>query len=316
MAPAGFPLTRRQALAGGAALAVAGPLAAGPGPAAASTMHTLVVGGIAVSVLSDGHLDLPRANFGRDLDPAVLEAALKASGATGERVKSATNVTLVRTGSELVLIDAGAGRYFMDTAGKLSESLEAAGVDPGSVTKVVFTHGHPDHMWGTFDDFDDGLRFPNAQYLVCEAEWALWMTGDPTGKVPADRQSFIPGAKRSLTALKDRIKTFKPGAELAPGLSAVDTAGHTQGHTSILVAAAGQQLMVLGDALTNTVISVQHPEWKPAADHEPDRAIATRKALLDRLATDKVQVIGYHFPFPGVGRIERSPAGFRYLAGS
>jgi glyoxylase-like metal-dependent hydrolase (beta-lactamase superfamily II) len=80
------------------------------------------------------------------------------------------NVTLVRTLTETILIDVGAGPHFMPGAGTLAENMEAAGIDRKSITKVVFTHAHPDHIWGVLDDFDDAPMFPNASYVISSAE--------------------------------------------------------------------------------------------------------------------------------------------------
>ena len=85
-----------------------------------------------------------------------------------------TNAVLVKTGNERVLIDAGSGPNFQPTAGKLQENLEAAGIAPEQITKVVFTHAHADHLWGAIDDFGDGDRFPNASYVISAAEWDFW----------------------------------------------------------------------------------------------------------------------------------------------
>lgn len=307
--------SRRQVLQSAGVLAAAAglPGLVGAGSAlAAAVSHKVRLGGHEITVISDGHLTLPRQMVARDGANAEIEAAMKAAGQTGERLVSPTNVTLIRTGSELILVDVGAGKNFMDTAGKLADNMQAAGIDPEKITRVVYTHGHPDHIWGTLDDLDD-IRFPNASFWISEAEWNFWMGPDVLTKLPEDRHSFAAGAKRQLTGVKDKIKTFKPGADIAPGIRAIDTGGHTQGHVSIEITAGKEALVVLGDALTHPIISFAYPQWKPLSDHEPDRAIATRKALLDRLAADKARVIGYHLPFPGHGMVEKAGAAYRYV---
>ena len=251
--------------------------------------------------------------FGIDRSDAERQAAFAAAGTSGDSVRASVNITLVKRGRDLTLIDAGAGPNFIDTTGKLADSLTAAGIDPKAITTVILTHGHPDHLWGAVDEFDDSVRFPNARFIVSEAEWALWMTGDPTAKLPADRQNFIPGAKRNLGFLKDRITTIKSGASIAPGIAAIDTSGHTQGHISIALSSGTATAIVLADALIHPLISFAHPDWKLGADHEPDRAVATRKALLDRLATDKTPIIGYHLPFPGLGIVEKRGSAYAYV---
>jgi glyoxylase-like metal-dependent hydrolase (beta-lactamase superfamily II) len=302
--------TRRQLLLAGGGLALAlGPIALAD-RARASAVQTFKHGGHEVSVISDGHLLLPRAMVAQG--NAEIEAAMAAAGQTGERIQSPTNVTLIRSGGELILVDVGSGKNFMETAGRLADNLQSAGIDATKVTKVVYTHAHPDHIWGTLDDFDDP-RFANASHWISEQEWNFWMSPDVLTRLPEDRHSFAAGAKRQLTGVKDKIKTFKPGDDIAPGIRAIDTGGHTQGHVSIEIAAPSGPLIVLGDALTHPIVSFAYPQWKPVSDHEPDRAVATRKALLDRLAAEKARIIGYHLPFPGHGMVERAGGAFRFV---
>jgi glyoxylase-like metal-dependent hydrolase (beta-lactamase superfamily II) len=94
----------------------------------------------------------------------------------------------------------------------------------------------------------------------------------------------------------------------------LDTSGHTAGHVSVELPAGRDGLVVLGDALTHPVISFAHPDWMPAADHhDPQRAAAMRRALLDKLATGRQRIIGFHLPFPGIGIVERSGSAYRFV---
>jgi glyoxylase-like metal-dependent hydrolase (beta-lactamase superfamily II) len=202
----------------------------------------------------------------------------------------------------------------MRAAGKLLANMEAAGIDKASITKVVFTHAHPDHIWGTLDDFDESPNFPNASYVIAAAEWNFWTSDDAASKLPQDRQNFAPGAKRNLMRIKDRIKTIRPDEDAASGLRAIDTAGHTAGHIAIEITSGRETILVVGDALAHPVIAFAHPDWRPAADHhDADQAVAVRKRLLDRLATDRTPIIGYHLPFPGRGLVERVGSAYRYV---
>jgi glyoxylase-like metal-dependent hydrolase (beta-lactamase superfamily II) len=286
----------------------------GPGDttAHAAGAHRFVHGEFEITVASDGHLTLAASAFARNVEPSQLAAVLKLTDQSNQ-VNAPTNVTLVRTKSDLILIDVGAGPNFMPTAGRLVDNLAALGVDRKEVTKIVFTHGHPDHLWGAIDEFEDAPTFPNASYVISAAEWNLWMADDVLTKIPADRQNFAPGAKRNLTRIKDKIRTIKPGEDIVAGMRAIDTRGHTQGHVSIEIAGSREPLIVLGDALTHPVISFKYPGWTPAADHEPELGVATRMRLLDRLASDRNPIIGYHLPFPGLGRIERRDGAFAFV---
>ncbi|MDO8876272.1 MAG: MBL fold metallo-hydrolase [Pseudolabrys sp.] len=300
-------LTRRALLAATAATAAAHAL-----PAYAAAPHTFKHGVFEVTVVSDGHLVLPTSFLAPNATPDERAALLKAAGQTGETYQSPTNITLVRSGADLILIDMGSGDRFMPTAGKLWDNLKSAGIDKSAITKVIFTHGHPDHLWGAVDELDD-LMLPKAAFYVGEAEWNFWNSDDAVRGLPAERAGFVTGARRNYAAIKERVKTLKAGDEIVTGLSLVPTPGHTQGHMAVALA-GGDGLIVGGDVLTHPLISFAHPAWRPLADHVPDQAADTRKKLLDRLATDRSRLIAFHLPYPGVGTVERKDGAYRFVA--
>ena len=280
-------------------------------PAFAAAPYSFRHGDFEIAVVSDGHLVLPTSFLAPDA-PAIERAALlKVTGETGEQYNSPTNVTLIRTARDLILIDMGSGDRFMPSAGKLWDNLKAAGFDKSKITKVIFTHGHPDHLWGTVDELDE-LVTPDAKFFVASGEWDFWTGDNAMRGLPPERAGFVTGARRNYAAIKDKVKMVKPGDEVVAGLRLIDTPGHTQGHVSLELAGANG-LLVGGDALTHPLISFQHPEWKPTADHVPEQAVATRRKLLDRLAADRSKLIGFHLPYPGVGIVERKDLAYRFV---
>ena len=298
--------TRRTLLAATAAAVAARAL-----PAFAAAPHSFKHGAFEVTVVSDGHLVLPINFLAANAPPDERAALLKAAGQTGEQYQSPTNVTLIRSGSDLILVDMGSGDRFMPTAGKLWDNLKTAGIDKGTITKVIFTHGHPDHLWGAVDELDD-LVTPDATFYVSAREWDFWNGDDAMRGLPAERAGFVTGARRNYAAIKGKVKMVKPGDDVVSGLSVVDTPGHTQGHVSLALA-GGDGLIVGGDTLTHPLISFEHPEWRPAADHVPEQAADTRRKLLDRLVADKSKLIGFHLPYPGVGTVERKGNAWRFV---
>lgn len=306
----GMQPTRRHVLQALAATGAA-PWLHARAHAASASSYACTLGELEIMIVSDGYLTIPARALARNVPEAEIKARI---GQAADLVSPVINVTLVRTPTELVLIDVGAGPHFMPTAGKLAENMEAAGIDRKAVTKVVFTHAHPDHLWGALDDFDNEPMFPNASYVISAAEWNFWMAGNVISRLPEDRQNFAPGAQRNLNAIKDKLRTINPGDDIAAGIRAIDSSGHTPGHLSIELASGNDAVIVLADALTHPTISFAHPEWQPAGDHyDPERAVATRKALLARLASDRTRVIGYHLPFPGLGRVDRGGTAYRFV---
>jgi glyoxylase-like metal-dependent hydrolase (beta-lactamase superfamily II) len=299
-------LSRRTLLA-----ATAASIATRALPASAAAPYSFKHGAFEVEVVSDGHLVLPTSFLAPDAPPAERDALLRAAGETGEQYNSPTNITLIRTTNDLILVDMGSGDRFMPSAGKLWDNLKAADIDKTKITKVIFTHGHPDHLWGAVDELDD-LATPDATFFVASAEWDFWSGDNATQGLPSERAGFVTGARRNYSAIKDKVKMVKPGDEVVAGLRLIDTPGHTQGHVSLELAGA-DGLIVGGDVLTHPLISFQHPEWRPTADHVPEQAVATRRRLLDRLAADRSKLIGFHLPYPGVGTVERMDGAYRFV---
>jgi len=302
-------LTRRDVLLGAAAAAAA---SAGSVTAHAAPPHRLTVGAFELTVVSDGHLVLPASFLAPDAPEADRAALLTEAGVTGNEFQSPTNCTLIRAGRELILVDTGSGPHFMPTAGKLADNLATAGIERDAITMVVYTHGHPDHLRGVVDEFDEPV-LPKARYVVAAAEWDFWHGANALSGLPPERAGFVTGARRSFAHIKDKVRMVKPGDDVVTGVRVLATPGHTQGHVSLEVA-GGDGLVIGGDALTHALISFRHPEWRPQADHVPDLAAATRARLLDRLATDRMKLIGFHLPWPGVGHVERKDRAYRFVA--
>jgi glyoxylase-like metal-dependent hydrolase (beta-lactamase superfamily II) len=315
-------LSRRAVLkAGGAALKAGGVLAAGrllgagaAAPALAEpATHRLGVGGQELLILSDGHLIVPTRVLARDVPEAELASFLASEGVGPQRVKFHINVALLLRGDEYVLIDAGSGGTWEPTAGRLAENLEAAGIKPEQVSQIVLTHAHPDHIWGLIDELDDSLRFPRAQYWVSAREFDFWTLGE-AARLVGPIEGIAAGAKRVFKAIEAKTRRLTPGAEILPGLVAIDSAGHTPGHISLLLTSGSDKLLITADAVQNRHVAFAHPDWQPAADMDGLRAAQSRRRILDLAATDKLHVLCYHLPFPGLGRVEKKGAAFAWVA--
>lgn len=277
--------------------------------------RSLELGGAELTVVSDGHMTLPIGFVLPDVPRAELDAFLAAHGLPVNEITPDCNITILRSGDRLVVFDAGAGSNFMSTAGRLAENLTEAGIDPADVTDVVFTHGHPDHLWGVVDDFEE-LLFPEATFRMAAAEWDYWRAPGTLDATPEERKTFVVGAQNRLTAIEDRVELFQPGDEVVPGVEAMDTAGHTPGHISLVVHGSGDPVIVTGDALSHAAVSFERPSWRYGADQDPDAGIDTRLRLLDRIAAENLRIVGFHLPYPGVGRAEKDGLAYRFVAES
>jgi glyoxylase-like metal-dependent hydrolase (beta-lactamase superfamily II) len=306
------PISRREALAGAAALAG---MAALPGAVWAQPKpHSFKQGDLEIVVVTDGQLVLPAEVVAPDAPPEELKALLASMGQGPAEVRAETNAVLIRTGSDLILVDTGAGASFGATAGKLPETLGAAGVDAGSITKVVFTHAHLDHIGGSTVT-GDALRYPNASYYIGAVERDFWMDPGLLSRMPQEMQGLVTGAQQNLMAMKDRLTLLKSGDEIVSGVRVLDTPGHTPGHMSLELD-GNEVVLITGDAITNPVVFFAHPEWRFGFDADPAVAVETRRKMLDRAAAERIKLLGYHWPYPGLGYAERKDGAFRYTPAS
>ncbi|MDS9468812.1 MBL fold metallo-hydrolase [Paracoccus sp. MBLB3053] len=281
--------------------------------AQAQPVHSLRHGRFEITVLSDGFLTLPAEVLLPDATPEQRGPLLTALGgdASGARVQA--NVPVIRAGDDLILIDNGAGGNFQPSTGRLEDNLKAAGIEPARITKVILTHAHPDHSGATLGD-DGKLRYPNAHYYVGRKEWDFWTDPQFETHNAAALHGFALGAKRDLLAVEDRLTLLRDGDEIVAGLSVNETPGHTPGHISVELAGS-EPLLITGDACTHDVIFFAHPGWHFGFDTDPELALSNRQKLLDRAASERLKLLGYHWSYPGIGRAERHDGAYRFVPG-
>ena len=300
--------TRRQLLLGAAATTVSLAL---PRHVLAAPAHTFTHGAFDITVVSDGMLMLPPEILLPDANAEERADFLKRLGGNEKGAAVQANIPLIRHGNDLILIDTGAGPYFQASAGRLAENLNTVGIKPEEITKVVFTHVHPDHSGGTTTS-DGKVLFPNAHYYVGEAEAAFWTDPAFETRQPAPLHGFAKGAQRDLGAVEDRLTLVKSGDEIVPGMAVLPTLGHTPGHLSLELAGDGN-LLVTGDACTSDTIFFARPDWHFGFDTDAEIALKSRQTLLGRAASEKIKMLGYHWTYPGVGYAERNGAAYRFV---
>ena len=312
-------LTRRSfgLAAAGAVLAPALPAAAKEPPAGmqAPGIYRLKVGAYEVTVLNDGSAALPTKYFSGDADGAV-KLLQNAFAPSTEVAPTTFNAWLINTGDKLILVDTGYSNAIGPKAGHLPKTLAAAGVNPSDIDAVVITHVHPDHCLGLLTP-DKQIAFPNATVHVNGDEYVWWLEGDV--KIPEGKPFFKDLFEGGRAAFKPyieakKVQTFKDGAELAPGVVAVLAAGHTVGHTMVRIApSGGDQLLLWTDIVHSTALQFPEPERGIAFDFDPPKAIATRKKVMDMVATDRMLIAGTHIGFPGVGHVAKADTGYAFV---
>ena len=302
----------RRAVVGGLAAGLVG--GASQPVFAQAAPHRVKFGDAEVIVISDGELSLSASYALPTTAPAEVTALLSGRAVRTDAIQAAVNVVVVRMPGALIVIDSGGTSDFMPTLGSFADRLEAAGIKAADVTHVIFTHAHADHLWGVIDPLDDDTRFPNARHFISAVERDYWLKPGLENEVPDAVKGTTIGTQRRMKMLAKRFEVTTADAEIAPGITPIETAGHTPGHLSMHLQFGGTSLIVGGDAIGHAIVSFERPSWQWGPDVDPAKGVSARLRLLDQLATDRSMLLGYHLPWPGIGRVERKDGAFRFVA--
>lgn len=277
------------------------------------------VGKAEVTVLSDGYRRFPLPDgLVTNATREEVERALAAAEMPPGEMTIHFNPVVIRTDDTTLLIDTGNGPHAADekdsTRGMLMESLTEAGMAPDEIDTVVISHFHGDHINGLLKA-DDTPAFPKANVLVPAAEWQFWNDAADDDSASPKIADTARAAQRIFAPIWPRVSVYEWDTELAPGLTAVATPGHTPGHTSFWLKSGGAKVFIQSDLTNNPALFVRHPEWHAAFDMDPDKAEAKRREILEKLSSENVLVQGFHFPFPACGRLEKCfDDGYRLVA--
>jgi glyoxylase-like metal-dependent hydrolase (beta-lactamase superfamily II) len=227
----------------------------------------------------------------------------------GEPISIPVNCFLLRTGDELLLVDAGCGVAFGSCAGQLVGSLRLAGFAPSDVTSILMTHLHVDHTGGLVDA-DGAAVFTRAQLHVSDVEAAYWRALAASG---ADPDLSTKAAGAALDAYGDRLSYFAQGARLHAGIESVPLPGHTPGHTGFMITDRGERLMIWGDIVHSTAVQFARPDYGYAADVDGAQGVETRRRMFAVAADTRLAIAGMHLPFPGMGGIAQAGGAFSFV---
>src|SRR5215470_919843 len=244
-----------------------------PGPdELVPSRYSLRVGVIDVLMVSDGVLPLPNWTFATNTDPAVRGAWFEDMFLPQDAFECGLNVVVVRSGGRTVLIDAGVGVEYPDfpRAGRLASRLVAAGIDPASLTDVVLTHLHMDHVGGLLADGLRGRLRPDVRVHLAAAEAEFWAKPDfsRTSMPPAVPDVLRSAAGRFLDEYRGRLQPFEAEYEVAPGVIVCRTGGHTPGHSMVRLESGHDRLTFAGDAVFP--VGFDHPDWHNGFEHDPE----------------------------------------------
>lgn len=236
---------------------------------------------------------------------------------------------LVQTADQRLVIDTGIGNDkdrvspgFNHCTSDFLERMTLAGWPPESVTGVVCTHLHVDHVgWNT--TLVDGSwvpTFPNAVYYFVGSEFEHWAryAEDPDAPLAYESQwarEMVDGAavfQDSVKPILDAglVKMVEPDATVAPGVRLVPSAGHTPAHVSVVIESGSESAVITGDMM-HSVLQIARPDWSSVLDTDLEAARVTRERLLSEWADSGTLVLGTHFGAPTGGRVSRHGSTYR-----
>jgi glyoxylase-like metal-dependent hydrolase (beta-lactamase superfamily II) len=297
-------------------------------------VKTFPLGALKISVLRDGALAFPNdaTIFGLNANPAAVAKVLTEAGVPADLIRLHIDTLLIRMPNSVVLFDSG---YGVAGQGVLLKSLALTGVTPNDITDILITHAHPDHVGGLVDAQGRSV-FSKAKIRMSTKEWTFMQSEAGVG-------AMVP-------AIRAQIRTFEPGQQILPGIKSVNLPGHTPGHVGYEIVSEGHKVLNVGDVVHSSIISLTRPDWTLAWDSDQAEAVRTRlkelreladgdrdelerarrevlqrltnvrtndpqqtrREVLQRLADTHELIFAPHFPFPGVGRIDRAGDGFRF----
>lgn len=270
-----------------------------------ATHYRFHVGDITATVVSDGVIGGPPRIYASNATELELNEALRQAFLPSDHLTLNLNTLLIETGGRRILLEAGAGQTMGPNGGRIFSNLATLGLHPEDIDVIVVSHTHPDHV-GNLRAADGAKAFPRATVFAPRADWDFFVRGEPDLSympVPEDfRQRFGAAIKRSVEPYAKDVELYEAGMEIVPGLTTLVAAGHTPGMATFLVHSGDAQLLLTADLAYHPIVNIDNA-WLPGPDRDKETAQAARQRIFDRAASERMLVLGFHYPFPGLGRM-------------
>lgn len=273
--------------------------------------YRFILGDAVVTIISDGRVYSanPTKTF-LGATPEEIGSTLAANFLETDRVVLDENVAIVDFDDRHVMFDCGVGTsaFFGRSGGKLLANMSAAGISPAAIDAIVLSHAHPDHI-GALMDAAGEWNFPNAQLYLSQEEFDFWTSAARTGTSLAPLHEFV---LQQLMPNRDRLHFIRDGQEILPGIQALASPGHTVGHMHFEISSAGKALACTADLTRHQVLGLENP-WEFTGDYDPKQSLESLRTHLGRYADERIPILSYHYPWPGLGHVARWGEAFRFI---
>lgn len=259
------------------------------------TTRHFKIGNFACVILKDGGGPRVATAFLPEAPAEELETIVRQQGLDPNALEFSINILHIQTDKHSILVDTGVG------ASNLRDKLAAEGIDLDAIDTVIITHGHWDHIGGIITA-EGEFVYPKARYIIWKTEWEHWTA---EGRFAEGDTNPAQGVWKKLAANQDRVTVIggdMAEAEALPGVCAIAAPGHTMGHIALLIESGGEKLLHIADTAHHP-FQMACPQWSPNFDADKRLSVESRRRMFERAGRDGGLLMGYHFTFPGVGRV-------------
>ncbi len=264
-------------------------------------VQKFIVGDAVVWAIADSTSERDMAVFSKT--PKELLDKYAPSG----KLPSAIMTFIIQKNGRNILVDAGLGA----DSSLLMPGMVEAGVSPDKIDTVLITHMHGDHIGGLL--WGDQKAFPNAQVLIGRVEQDFWLSDDSMRRYP-DRKAAFEKCRRVVGVYGKAVKSFEFNTQVLPGIVALDSSGHTPGHTSFLMSSGYEKMLFWGDLAHAADLQFPRPDQNASFDMDPVKSAKAREYFMGLAAREKMPIAGAHLPFAAIGEVEKTGiSSFKYI---
>ena len=266
--------------------------------------HKFKFGDLTITALYDGQVDLGIEML-NGLEFTDHEKLISMTDSKTGKLPTSVNAFLISDKKQNILVDTGTANFFGPSLGKLLCNLERSGTKSASVSSILITHLHPDHIGG-LSNIGVNNPFPKTRIYVHQEEIKYWLGESSSESLPPMLKPFVSMIREALQHHRTNglIKAFDYESTLVMNIKPLPAFGHTPGHTAFEITSNKKSFVILGDLIHSHSLQFAKPTIAIEFDSDRTAAIENRISILEYTAKKNSLVAGMHLPFPGIGYVD------------